>query len=57
MTKINSNFLIALRDLSKIRKRDGAIQWGIYRDSAYPNIFVENFVVESWAEHLRQHER
>jgi len=54
---ILNDFLIALRDLSKIRKRDGAIQWGVYRDGADPNIFVETFVVESWAEHLRQHER
>ncbi|HSF50328.1 MAG TPA: MFS transporter [Nitrososphaeraceae archaeon] len=54
---ILNDFLIALKDLSKIRKRDGAIQWGVYRDGTEPNIFVETFVVESWAEHLRQHER
>lgn len=52
-----NDFLIALKDLSKIRKRDGAIQWGVYRDGTDPHIFVESFVVESWAEHLRQHER
>ena len=52
-----NDFLIALKDLSKIRKRDGAIQWGVYRDGTDPHIFIENFVVESWAEHLRQHER
>jgi hypothetical protein len=52
-----NDFLIALKDLSKIRKRDGAIQWGVYRDGTNPHIFIENFVVESWAEHLRQHER
>ena len=54
---ILNDFLIALKDLSKIRKRDGAIQWGVYRDGTDPHIFIENFVVESWAEHLRQHER
>jgi len=54
---ILNDFLISLRDLSKIRKRDGAIHWGVYRDGKDPNIFVESFVVESWAEHLRQHER
>ncbi len=52
-----NDFLISLKDLSKIRKRDGAIQWGVYRDGTDPHIFIENFVVESWAEHLRQHER
>ena len=52
-----NDFLIALKDLSKIRKRDGANHWGVYRDGTDPNIYVESFVVESWAEHLRQHER
>ncbi|HET8794623.1 MAG TPA: MFS transporter [Nitrososphaeraceae archaeon] len=55
--QILHEFLIALRELSKIRKRDGAIQWAIYRDGTEPNTYVETFVVESWAEHLRQHER
>jgi quinol monooxygenase YgiN len=54
---IINDFLIALKDLSKIRKRDGAIQWVVYRDGTDPHIFIENFVVESWTEHLRQPER
>lgn len=37
--------------------RDGAYRWGLCNDSAVPSRFVETFVVESWAEHLRQHER
>ena len=55
--RIFYDFLNALRDLSKIRKRDGVIQWAIYLDGADPNTYVETFVVESWAEQLRQHER
>lgn len=39
------------------RRRDGAYDWGLYRDAADPNLWVEIFVVESWAEHLRQHGR
>lgn len=35
----------------------GAIQWGVFRDSADPSRYVEIFLVESWVEHLRQHER
>ena len=37
--------------------RDGGISWGLYQDSANPSRVVESFVVESWAEHQRQHER
>jgi hypothetical protein len=39
------------------RLRDGAFRSGLYTDPADPNRYVETFVVESWAEHLRQHER
>jgi len=37
--------------------RDGALHWGLFQDTEYPGRFVENFIVESWAEHLRQHDR
>lgn len=50
-------FSRAIHTLSRIRRRDGAIQWGIFRDVADAKRYVEHFVVESWAEHLRQHER
>ena len=43
--------------LAHVRRRDGAYQWGIYRDIEAANRFVEIFLVHSWAEHLRQHER
>jgi Transmembrane secretion effector len=38
-------------------RRDGARKWGIYRDTENGNRYVEIFMVSSWAEHLRQHER
>jgi hypothetical protein len=41
----------------RIRRRDGASRWGIYRDTEHPDLYVETFIVPSWAEHLRQHER
>ena len=50
-------FLAALQRLSRVRRRDGAYRWGVYRDTARPTHYVETFIVESWAEHLRQHER
>ena len=50
-------FLDAMERLSRARRRDGAYAWGIFEDVANPGRFVETFVVESWLEHLRQHER
>jgi MFS family permease len=50
-------FLRAMRQYSRIRRRDGAYRWGIYRDIEVANRFVEIFLVHSWAEHQRQHER
>lgn len=50
-------FLKALARLSTGRRRDGAYAWGIAEDSANPDLMLEWFQVESWAEHLRQHKR
>ncbi|MFT8246173.1 MFS transporter [Roseomonas sp. BN140053] len=52
-----SAFLEALTRLSQERRRDGAYAWGITEDAAGPDRLVEWFMVESWAEHLRQHRR
>ena len=50
-------FITAIKELSVIRKRDGALRWGLYRDIGDPSVFIETFFVNSWIEHLRQHER
>jgi quinol monooxygenase YgiN len=50
-------FRHAMRDLQRTRRRDGAVRWGLFRDPAEPGRFIESFVVESWAEHIRQHAR
>lgn len=50
-------FKAAMAKLRRIRKRDGALSWALYEDVAAPGLMVESFVVESWLEHLRQHER
>lgn len=50
-------FLDALTRLSAARRRDGAYGWGVTEDAADPNLIVEWFMVESWAEHMRQHRR
>ena len=50
-------FLQTLKKLHLSRMRGGAIRWEVYEDVASPGRFIEEFVVESWIEHLRQHER
>src|SRR6266436_5360406 len=50
-------FVEAIRDLEPIRRRDGAVMWALYQDPGQHGRYVESFVVESWLEHLRQHER
>lgn len=50
-------FLTALKRLSYERRRDGAYRCGVFEDTADPGRMVETFLVDSWLEHLRQHER
>jgi hypothetical protein len=52
-----AEFLAAVRQHGRIRRRDGARSWGIFRDMENTERYVETFIVASWAEHLRQHER
>ena len=56
-SKNRQAFLIALERLAAERRRDGAYAWGIFEDTAQPGRYVETFLVESWVEHLRQHQR
>jgi MFS family permease len=50
-------FAAVLADLARVRRRDGAIQWGAYVDVTDLSLVVEWFVTPSWDEHMRQHER
>jgi hypothetical protein len=50
-------FLVALGKLARERRRDGAYRWGVFEDAAVDGRMVETFLVESWLEHLRQHDR
>ena len=50
-------FLGALEKLGYERRRDGAYAWGVFEDAAEEGRMVETFLVESWLEHLRQHDR
>jgi predicted MFS family arabinose efflux permease len=50
-------FLDAIAKLAGERRRDGAFDWGVFEDAERESRFVETFKVDSWIEHLRQHER
>jgi MFS family permease len=50
-------FRAVMHGLKTIRLRDGAIRWGLFADPVDPARYLETFLVESWAEYLRQRER
>lgn len=53
----SATFLQAMRPYGRIRRRDGAFWWGVFGDVEKPDTYFETFLVASWAEHLRQHDR
>jgi MFS family permease len=52
-----AEFIKAMHQYGRVRRRDGASRWGICRDLENADRYIETFVVSSWAEHLRQHDR
>lgn len=45
-----------LHQLGETRRRDGGREWHLFRDQESRD-FIETFVLPSWLDHLRQHER
>jgi MFS family permease len=50
-------FRKAMDGVKRIVRRDGAMRWGLFNDQADEGRYLETFLVESWAEHMRQHAR
>ena len=50
-------FLEALAPVARERKRDGAYAWGVFQDTAHRTRYLETFLLDSWLEHIRQHQR
>jgi MFS family permease len=50
-------FKAAMHQLREIRQRDGAFSWMLTEDVADSSRYLEVFYVESWLEHLHQHQR
>ncbi len=51
------DFAAAMQAVRRQRLRDGAFRSGLFSDPSDPGRYIETFVVESWAEHMRQHDR
>ncbi|MDP2399509.1 MAG: MFS transporter [Burkholderiales bacterium] len=52
-----AEFAVVMNRVAAERRRDGAYQWGLMRDTADPVLFTEYFMVSSWTEHEHQHAR
>lgn len=50
-------FAEIMQESKRLRLRNGAISWSLFRDTADPGRYIEYFLDESWVAHLRQHER
>lgn len=50
-------FRAIMAEIRERRLRDGARRWRLYQDAQEPGRVLELYRVDSWAEHLRQHER
>jgi len=50
-------FEAAMRDVRRMRLRNGASAWGLYRDTDDELRYVESFIDLTWLDHLRRAER
>lgn len=52
-----AGFAEVMQKTRRARLRQGALSWGLFRDTSAPGRYIEYFVDESWVEHLRRLER
>jgi hypothetical protein len=52
-----AEFLAAMHEMRRIRRRDGARRWTLLQDVAEPHIWIERFQTPSWVENLRHRGR
>jgi hypothetical protein len=50
-------FIKASEHLRRRRQRNGAYDWQLFHDPAVRDRLLEVYYVDSWADHLRDHER
>jgi MFS family permease len=52
-----AGFAEVMQKTRRARLRQGALSWGLFRDTSAPGRYIEYFVDESWVEHQRRLER
>jgi hypothetical protein len=50
-------FLEVMQVSRSNRLRQGVLSWELFRDTADPQVYVEQFMDETWADHLRRFDR
>jgi MFS family permease len=50
-------FMLAMREMRRIRRRDGAQRWTLLQDIDDPSLWTERFQSPTWLEYLRQRQR
>lgn len=50
-------FLAAMADRRRIRRRDGALNWALMRDLGDPEIWIERYSTPTWLDYLRHNSR
>lgn len=51
------DFLHAMSERRRIRRRDGAHQWALLRDLHEPRVWIERFKTATWLDYLRHNSR
>ena len=52
-----AEFLRAIHAVEPARRRNGATSWRVFRDLGEDGLFVERFIIASWAEYVRTRTR
>jgi hypothetical protein len=50
-------FLAAMAERRRIRRRDGAMNWMLLRDLGNPRLWVERYTTPTWLEYIRHNNR
>lgn len=50
-------FLAIMNERRRIRRRDGAKRWTLYRDLSNPKLWIERYHVATWLDYVRHNQR